>query len=139
MVYDELWYSILLVLFFSSRRRHTICALVTGVQTCALPISPLSFEDADPGDARLDRGRVERAERRGDILGAVTVDLADEAQRQVQLLVALPARRRHPVHRRDQRGAAGTRRAQGDEHAEAGPDDAQPGRESAGEGKRGSR
>src|SRR3546814_550453 len=26
--------------FFSSRRRHTRCALVTGVQTCALPISP---------------------------------------------------------------------------------------------------
>src|SRR3546814_2989691 len=25
--------------FFSSRSRHTICALVTGVQTCALPIS----------------------------------------------------------------------------------------------------
>src|SRR3546814_10317494 len=27
------------MLFFSSRRRHTRCALVTGVQTCALPIS----------------------------------------------------------------------------------------------------
>src|SRR3546814_2060942 len=27
------------VFFFSSRRRHTRCALVTGVQTCALPIS----------------------------------------------------------------------------------------------------
>src|SRR3546814_9944596 len=27
--------------FFSSRRRHTRCALVTGVQTCALPISAL--------------------------------------------------------------------------------------------------
>src|SRR3546814_5367609 len=27
--------------FFSSRRRHTRCALVTGVQTCALPISNL--------------------------------------------------------------------------------------------------
>src|SRR3546814_10776955 len=27
--------------FFSSRRRHTRCALVTGVQTCALPISGL--------------------------------------------------------------------------------------------------
>src|SRR3546814_9470983 len=27
--------------FFSSRRRHTSCALVTGVQTCALPISGL--------------------------------------------------------------------------------------------------
>src|SRR3546814_986243 len=28
------------VFFFSSRRRHTRCALVTGVQTCALPICP---------------------------------------------------------------------------------------------------
>src|SRR3546814_7274564 len=27
-----------LCVFFSSRRRHTRCALVTGVQTCALPI-----------------------------------------------------------------------------------------------------
>src|SRR3546814_3742691 len=29
--------------FFSSRRRHTRCALVTGVQTCALPISLDAF------------------------------------------------------------------------------------------------
>src|SRR3546814_4553817 len=29
--------------FFSSRRRHTRCALVTGVQTCALPISAPSI------------------------------------------------------------------------------------------------
>src|SRR3546814_9958588 len=28
--------------FCSSRRRHTRCALVTGVQTCALPISPMT-------------------------------------------------------------------------------------------------
>src|SRR3546814_10527407 len=28
----------ILSFFFSSRRRHTRCALVTGVQTCALPI-----------------------------------------------------------------------------------------------------
>src|SRR3546814_9838231 len=28
--------------FFSSRRRHTRCALVTGVQTCALPITSRS-------------------------------------------------------------------------------------------------
>src|SRR3546814_12442828 len=28
-----------MIFFFSSRRRHTRCALVTGVQTCALPIS----------------------------------------------------------------------------------------------------
>src|SRR3546814_6458916 len=32
--------------FFSSRRRHTRCALVTGVQTCALPISE-RIEEAD--------------------------------------------------------------------------------------------
>src|SRR3546814_9744044 len=30
-----------LLFFFSSRRRHTRCALVTGVQTCALPILEL--------------------------------------------------------------------------------------------------
>src|SRR3546814_8325135 len=35
--------SIYCFFFFSSRRRHTRCALVTGVQTCALPISPWSW------------------------------------------------------------------------------------------------
>src|SRR3546814_9991338 len=30
--------SLCVYFFFSSRRRHTSCALVTGVQTCALPI-----------------------------------------------------------------------------------------------------
>src|SRR3546814_15241018 len=39
-----------ILFFFSSRRRHTICALVTGVQTCALPIllkrtSPRIYKD----------------------------------------------------------------------------------------------
>src|SRR3546814_7971642 len=33
VVVREYW-----LFFFSSRRRHTRCALVTGVQTCALPI-----------------------------------------------------------------------------------------------------
>src|SRR3546814_2328721 len=32
--------------FFSSRRRHTRCALVTGVQTCALPIWRRDVEEA---------------------------------------------------------------------------------------------
>src|SRR3546814_1916519 len=32
--------------FFSSRRRHTRCALVTGVQTCALPIYFLAVKAA---------------------------------------------------------------------------------------------
>src|SRR3546814_15179429 len=50
--------------FFSSRSRHTICALVTGVQTCALPISEFGRpdrlwllseqvrQDLDPGHIR---------------------------------------------------------------------------------------
>src|SRR3546814_3240512 len=33
-------------ILFSSRRRHTRCALVTGVQTCALPIWPTFFSPA---------------------------------------------------------------------------------------------
>src|SRR3546814_9851353 len=32
------------IFFFSSRRRHTRCALVTGVQTCALPILIAFYE-----------------------------------------------------------------------------------------------
>src|SRR3546814_3606408 len=34
------------IFFFSSRRRHTRCALVTGVQTCALPISLIDAAEA---------------------------------------------------------------------------------------------
>src|SRR3546814_10367631 len=36
----------MIIFFFSSRRRHTICALVTGVQTCALPISGAVVDEA---------------------------------------------------------------------------------------------
>src|SRR3546814_6562534 len=39
--------SIVVDFFFASRRRHTRCALVTGVQTCALPIY-LEREMLDP-------------------------------------------------------------------------------------------
>src|SRR3546814_3659319 len=44
------FYSMLLnFFFFSSIRRHTRCALVTGVQTCALPISqPVGSGSASP-------------------------------------------------------------------------------------------
>src|SRR3546814_8007615 len=47
--------------FFSIRRRHTICALVTGVQTCALPIS-WGFGSAgrNTGAAWLSSARVVR-------------------------------------------------------------------------------
>src|SRR3546814_5259804 len=56
----------ILLFFFSSKRRHTRCALVTGVQTCALPISTASrlrpeavVAPSSPHDLNLDR-----AERR---------------------------------------------------------------------------
>src|SRR3546814_1882559 len=40
--------------FFSSRRRHTSCALVTGVQTCALPIFFRGYDIVDAfGQRRL--------------------------------------------------------------------------------------
>src|SRR3546814_16324753 len=44
--------------FFSSRRRHTSCALVTGVQTCALPIL-LVADDHSLSLQRRDRRRRE--------------------------------------------------------------------------------
>src|SRR3546814_7825732 len=50
LVFDMLFF------FFSSRRRHTRCALVTGVQTCALPIS-LRFP-FELGDRLADDGAV---------------------------------------------------------------------------------
>src|SRR3546814_2683861 len=40
MYYCDMYLFVVFFFFFSSRRRHTRCALVTGVQTCALPISP---------------------------------------------------------------------------------------------------
>src|SRR3546814_1491883 len=39
---------LMFVFFFSSRRRHTRCALVTGVQTCALPISCFAWRCIEP-------------------------------------------------------------------------------------------
>src|SRR3546814_3958591 len=56
-------YVLCLIFFFSSRRRHTRCALVTGVQTCALPIYVLQQPDCVdiPGIAAVER-LLERAE-----------------------------------------------------------------------------
>src|SRR3546814_8817737 len=65
-----------LVFFFSSRRRHTRCALVTGVQTCALPIwvnAPLSDKIA----ARIDGVYFERDGFYTDAVNNVTVNDRD--------------------------------------------------------------
>src|SRR3546814_15888330 len=45
---QDLVYVVFVFFFFSSRRRHTRCALVTGVQTCALPILARRIRSASP-------------------------------------------------------------------------------------------
>src|SRR3546814_4249001 len=67
--------SVYMLFFFSSRRRHTRCALVTGVQTCALPIS-LADQLEQPAVDRREDGRVFDAQP--DKLG----DLEEAAVRQ---------------------------------------------------------
>src|SRR3546814_14293748 len=60
----------MLSFFFASRRRHTSGALVTGVQTCALPISAAGHELAAGIDAglheRLDPASLPVADERAD-------------------------------------------------------------------------
>src|SRR3546814_14093850 len=83
----------MLYFFFTSRRRHTRCALVTGVQTCALPIFTLTddgdlplTEDTAQDDAMI-RRHVAYVREDGDIpfaLGgdhAVTFPLVEEIGR----------------------------------------------------------
>src|SRR3546814_174477 len=64
--------------FFSSRRRHTICALVTGVQTCALPICARMRAFQAKGSLMNTDDSV-RADRRrflkGSALGAAAIPL----------------------------------------------------------------
>src|SRR3546814_2527952 len=67
--------------FFSSRRRHTICALVTGVQTCALPIWDAEHAARDRGlgiggEPGLDRGFL----RAGEEGGAVEAAFREESR-----------------------------------------------------------
>src|SRR3546814_11415944 len=60
--------SIFFIFFFSSRRRHTRCALVTGVQTCALPICLVDI-NAD--------GLSDTVQRIGEMEGGCTTFAAD--------------------------------------------------------------
>src|SRR3546814_11436579 len=77
--------------FFSRRRRHTRCALVTGVQTCALPISDRPHDV----DARADRAVVVRrpADEREGRDGAE----ADDAATAIDDLVRRDAAEPDPV------------------------------------------
>src|SRR3546814_10607933 len=97
-----------MTVFFSRRRRHTRCALVTGVQTCALPISILlkggcarGFQDpvrwpwigTTPRHSAVQR-------RRLDQLDPVAVGILDEGDvahaAVAELLLERYAQRFHP-------------------------------------------
>src|SRR3546814_7616546 len=67
--------------FFARRRRHTSCALVTGVQTCALPISNfdlLEILDAPEVPVHADGAEIggRHTERFGADLGVPAVEAA---------------------------------------------------------------
>src|SRR3546814_3981952 len=67
---------VVVIFFFSSRRRHTRCALVTGVQTCALPIlNDQVTASSNPAAAAA------RRRRRSTICSAVAVGLATPSAR----------------------------------------------------------
>src|SRR3546814_1168785 len=78
----------MLCFFFASRRRHTSCALVTGVQTCALPICDrLAVFGVRPDLARqreesetlgeIDLGRRQPLGQRGALRLVVALGLAE--------------------------------------------------------------
>src|SRR3546814_20107129 len=71
--------------FCSSRRRHTRCALVTGVQTCALPISTRSLDGVVPGIHELvarNRQRIENGIAAHAALQAVRADRSNILKQQ---------------------------------------------------------
>src|SRR3546814_6639133 len=72
--------------FFSSRRRHTRCALVTGVQTCALPIYRRCEVDPRGGEGARKGDLASAGDRRG---GEPYDDRPDAA--------AVHRKDRHPV------------------------------------------
>src|SRR3546814_9322036 len=67
--------------FFSSRRRHTRCALVTGVQTCALPISQQERYEALTHELRC-------LVCQNETIADSSAELADDLRRQVYAQVA---------------------------------------------------
>src|SRR3546814_9534406 len=83
--------------FFSSRRRHTRCALVTGVQTCALPISPYIFHL---------EGNSELCEEPCDLLDIGRCPAAEEPQHEALMPTEPPCRLRLQGARRRHRTIA---------------------------------
>src|SRR3546814_4939862 len=80
--------------FISSRRRHTICALVTGVQTCALPILALAYGYFLKSDDPAQRGLLDPSGYAAfGLFGAalIRVSTLGSALGQHRRILALPA------------------------------------------------
>src|SRR3546814_12821223 len=91
-----------LILFFSSRRRHTRCALVTGVQTWSLPIS---YVDKLVGIARL----LEMIGEIGPEIGPASIGLPD---RPVHIVAKAGGAEQRKFHRLPIVGTLASRRHQ---------------------------
>src|SRR3546814_8227736 len=82
---------------FSSRRRHTRCALVTGVQTCALPISRLVIaESLIATNQQLDQAQA----MQDDTLQYYREQKSDLANAETEGLLARLAEKRRSEERR---------------------------------------
>src|SRR3546814_3379332 len=88
-----------LYFFFSSRRRHTRCALVTGVQTCALPIC-IQHPPLRCGDRVAREIDAEDAASSGDIAGdkAAVIGFRSEERRVGKECVSTCRSRWSPYH-----------------------------------------
>src|SRR3546814_1609761 len=85
--------------FFSSRRRHTRCALVTGVQTCALPIWR-------PVNLTLRLPTIGQEAVKGELIDATALSVSRRARAEIRAhLVPAGARVADPIARRGQAGA----------------------------------
>src|SRR3546814_5438240 len=89
-------------LFFSSRRRHTRCALVTGVQTCALPI----FQILGPYHGGVFEGRHDRRFGQPKALDQQVVCAPDQHPRRREQ-AKIPPFERHPAEWRGGRSSRG--------------------------------
>src|SRR3546814_14392418 len=125
------------MLFFSSRRRHTICALVTGVQTCALPIYEREAGERD--DRGIDRELEqhdqpdqaqqyqpapcggERHRTRGERAGAGARHLAIEITVDNVVIAAARAAHRDPPEQQPQQSLPPAARANGERHTPCPP------------------
>src|SRR3546814_8741459 len=81
-----------LLFFFASRRRHTRCALVTGVQTCALPIC--RAQELDELGDRLQAQQAQLEQLREEQEQALS-DLKDQHAQRGDVLVKLKRSEEH--------------------------------------------